>query len=256
MKSMFAFIKKEWMEQVRSGRLLLLGIIFVLLGVMNPAVAKLTPWLMEFLSESMVEMGMTVGQVQVDAMDSWVQFYKNIPIGLIAFVLMQSSLFTKEYQSGTLVLTLTKGLERYKVVLAKTAVLLGLWSAYYWMCYAITYCYNDIYWENSIASHLGFAALCWWLIGVLVIAFMVIFSALLDTNTAVLGCTGGVFLAVYLLGLLPKVKEYTPAMLMEASALLTGGVEVNAYYKAILVVFLSCVITIVLSIPVMNKRRL
>ena len=188
-------------------------------------------------------------------MDSWTQFYKNIPIGLIAFVLMQSGLFTKEYQSGTLVLTLTKGLERYKVVLAKTVVLLGLWSVYYWMCYAITYCYNDIYWENSIASHLGFAALCWWLVGILVIAFMVLFSALMDSNTAVLTCTGGAFLAVYLLGLLPKVKEYTPAMLMSSSALLTEGVEMTDYYKAIFVAILLCVLSIVLSIPVMNKRK-
>lgn len=255
MRSLIAFMKKEWMEQVRTGRIVILGIIFVFLGIMNPAVAKLTPWLMELVSESMAEMGMTLTAVQVNAMDSWTQFYKNIPIGLIAFVLMQSGLFTKEYQSGTLVLTLTKGLERYKVVLAKTAVLLGLWSVYYWMCYAITYCYNDIYWENSIASHLGFAAMCWWLVGILVIAFMVLFSALMDSNTAVLTCTGGAFLAVYLLSLLPKVKEYTPAMLMSSSALLTGGVVVDIYYKAIMIAIVMSIASVALSIPVMNKRK-
>ena len=43
MKSLLAFIKKETMEQFRSGRLMILGILFVLLGVMNPAVAKITP---------------------------------------------------------------------------------------------------------------------------------------------------------------------------------------------------------------------
>ena len=36
MKSLLAFIKKETMEQFRSGRLMILGILFVLLGVMNP----------------------------------------------------------------------------------------------------------------------------------------------------------------------------------------------------------------------------
>ena len=39
--------------------------------------------------------------------------------GLIAFVLLQSSIFTREYTSGTLTLSLTKGLARYKVVLSK-----------------------------------------------------------------------------------------------------------------------------------------
>ena len=48
MKSLIAFIKKEWMEQVRSGRLLILLILFTLFGIMNPAIAKLTPW-MKFL---------------------------------------------------------------------------------------------------------------------------------------------------------------------------------------------------------------
>lgn len=53
MKSLLAFIKKETMEQFRSGRLMILGILFVLLGVMNPAVAKITPWLLEILADSL-----------------------------------------------------------------------------------------------------------------------------------------------------------------------------------------------------------
>lgn len=53
MKSLLAFIKKETMEQFHSGRLMILGILFVLLGVMNPAVAKITPWLLEILADSL-----------------------------------------------------------------------------------------------------------------------------------------------------------------------------------------------------------
>ena len=86
MKSLHAFIKKETMEQFRSGRLMILGILFVLLGVMNPAVAKITPWLLEILADSLAESGMTVTPVTVSAMDSWVQFFKNMPLGLIATV--------------------------------------------------------------------------------------------------------------------------------------------------------------------------
>ena len=77
MKSLLAFIKKETMEQFRSGRLMILGILFVLLGVMNPAVAKITPWLLEILADSLAESGMTVTPVTVSAMDSWVQFFKS-----------------------------------------------------------------------------------------------------------------------------------------------------------------------------------
>ena len=84
---------------------------------------------------------------------------------------------------------------------------------------------------------------------------MVLFSALMDSNTAVLSCTGGAFLAVYLLSLLPKVKEYTPAMLMSSSALLTGGVEPADFVKALIVTIVMCAVAVIISIPVMNKRK-
>ena len=123
MRFLIAFIKKEFTEQLRSGRLMILGLLFVLIGIMNPGIAKLTPWFLETMADSLAESGMIVTDVNVSAMDSWVQFYKNVPVGLIAFVLLESSIFTKEYTSGTLVLSLTKGLERYKVVVSKTVVL-------------------------------------------------------------------------------------------------------------------------------------
>ena len=101
MKSMIAFMKKEWMEQLRSSKVMILGILFVLFGVMNPAVAKLTPWLLELMSESLAESGMVITGVTIGAMDSWVQFFKNIPMALIVFILLESNIFTKEYQTGT-----------------------------------------------------------------------------------------------------------------------------------------------------------
>ena len=157
MRSLFAFMKKEFTEQLRSGRLIILGLLFVLFGIMNPAIAKLTPWLLETMADSLAESGMIITDVKVSAMDSWVQFYKNIPMGLIAFVLLESNILTKEYTAGTLVLSLTKGLERYKVVISKTLVLAVLWSLGYWMCFGITYGYNAYFWDNSIAQNLFFS---------------------------------------------------------------------------------------------------
>ena len=96
MRALFAFIKKELTEQARSGKLLFMTILFVLLGIMNPAIAKLTPWLLETMADTLATSGMTVTTVTVSALDSWVQFFKNMPIGLIAFVLLQGAIFTGE----------------------------------------------------------------------------------------------------------------------------------------------------------------
>lgn len=107
-----AFLKKELLEAVRTGKLLIITLLFLLFGIMNPAIAKLTPWMMELFADSMTDSGLVLTDISVDAMTSWTQFFKNLPIALIAFVLIFSDSFTKEYNSGTLLLLLTKGLSR------------------------------------------------------------------------------------------------------------------------------------------------
>lgn len=256
MRSLLAFIKKEWTSQLRLGHLLFLCILFILFGIMNPAIAKLTPWLFEILADSLAESGMIVTGVTVDALTSWVQFFKNIPMALVVFLLLESNIFTKEYQSGTLVLALTKGLHRSKVVVAKTSVLLLLWSACYWLCFGITYGYNAYFWDNDIVQNLFFAVICWWLFGLWTILLVVFFSAVVKSNTGILIGTGGVVLAAYLAGLLPKADKYTPAKLINSTGLLYGANPADQYTAAMFVTVLVCVICFVSSILIWNKKQL
>ncbi len=256
MKSFIAFIKKEITEQIRTGKLLFLLIIFVLLGIMNPAVAKLTPWLFEMFSDSLAESGMIITEVTVSAMDSWVQFFKNMPIGLIAFILIESSIFTKEYSSGTLVLSLTKGLSRYKVVLSKAAVMSVLWTVGYMLCFSITYLYNSYFWDNSVAKNLVFSVVCWWLFGLFTVALTVLFSVIFSSNTGVLGCTGGVVLVSYIVGLLPKADKYLPTYLTDGNSLIYGIEESNDYTKALIITVMVTIICFAASLPIFNKKTL
>lgn len=256
MKSLMAFIKKEYLEAARTGKLLILVLLFTLFGIMNPAIAKLMPWVAELYADTLAESGLLITNVQVDAMTSWTQFFKNIPIALVAFVLIFSDLFTREYKSGTLLLVLTKGLARYKVVLAKTVLLLSLWTLAYGLCFVITYGYNAYFWDNGIAHNLFPAVTIWWLFGVWIICLIVLFSSLLQNNAGVSLCTGGTVLAAYLLGVLPRAKAYSPTLLMNASSLLSGIEGTDAYGKAILVTAALCIACVTVSIPVINKKQL
>ena len=256
MRAFLAVFKKEWMEQLRSSRFIILTILFIMFGLMNPAIAKLTPWLFEVMAESLEESGMIVTTVEVDAMTSWVQFFKNVPMALIVFVLMQSNIFTKEYQSGTLVLALTKGLHRYKVVLSKAAVLIFMWTGLYWMHYGITYVYNDYFWDNSIAKNLLFAVVCWWIFGLWVIALLVLFSTIANANTGVLVGTGAVVFGLYMLSLLPKLTKYTPTLLMDGNSLIYGVKDVEDYTIAFAIACITGVVCIVVSLPILNKKRI
>jgi len=256
MKSLLAFFKKELTEQLRTGRLMILGILFLFIGIMNPAIAKLTPWLFEIMADSLEGSGITVTTVTVTAMDAWVQFFKNAPLGLIAFILLQSSIFTKEYHSGSLLLVLTKGLTRWKVVVTKAAVLVFLWSVCYWLSFGITYGYATYFWDNSIVQNLIFSVLCWWLFGLWTVVMTVFWSAAANANTGVLCGTGAAVLLSYGIGFLPKAKEYLPTMLADGNSLIFGTAEPSAYTAAILVTAILCLAFSIAGILVFNKKQL
>ena len=254
MIQLMAFVKKEWTEVLRTGKFVMIAVLFILFGVMNPAIAKLTPWMMEAFSESLKGSGLTVTEAKVDALTSWMQFYKNVPVALIVFLLMFSGILAVEYQKGTLINMITKGLSRWKIVLSKSVVLLFLWSLGYWMCYGITYVYNAYFWDNSIAKDVGFAAFCVYMLGVWLIALMMLMSTLFSAGSAVAVGTGGVFFVLYLFSMLPDLKEYLPSYLMSASGLLSGAGEAGDYMTALLVAAVLAVIQLVVAILVFNRK--
>jgi ABC-2 type transport system permease protein len=256
MRSLIAFIKKECTQQLRTYKVLILGLIFIFLGFMNPAVAKLTPLLLEAMGDALAESGMIITSAEVTALDSWVQFYKNLPMGLIAFVLLEAGIFTKEYKSGTLILSLTKGLKRYKVVVAKTLVLTLLWTLCYWLHFGITYACNAILWDNSIAQHLLFSAVCWWIFGIMVIALLVLFSIITRSYGLVLLGTGGVVFANYIISIIPKLGKYLPAFLANGSALIYGKIEKEEFLPSLLIAIAVSCVCFVISLPMFNKKQL
>ena len=255
MKTFVAFFKKELLQSVRGGMLWIVGGIFLLFGVMNPALAKMTPWIMDMMAEELAQIGMEMASVSADALMSWQQFFKNIPMALIAFVFIYSNIFTKEYSSGTLVLMLTKGLSRYKIVIAKSAIMMLLWSVGYWMCFAVTYVCNDVIWDNSIATNLMPAVVHWWLFGVFVVALITLFSVISSNYIGVLLGTGGCVFALYLIGLVPRVTEYLPIALMNSAAYV-GAASAESYTTAAVITAVCSIVCIAVSVPIFNKKQI
>jgi ABC-2 type transport system permease protein len=242
------------MEQSRTSKPVLLGILFTLFGLMSPVIAKLTPLMVEMMAETMAQSGMIVTEVTVTALDCWTQFYKNVPLALIAFVLVESSIFTREFESGTLLLSLTKGLDRYKVVVAKTVVLVTLWTVGYWLCFGITYAYSVYFWDNSIVQHLWLGAVYLWVFGVLIVGLMMLFSTLSGSNTGVLVGAGGVVLVSYLLSMVPKISKYLPTQLMDGTSLVYGKLTPEDYTAALIITAALSAACFIISIPVFNKK--
>lgn len=256
MRQLTAFTKKEFVEFIRTGKLWIMLIIFFMFGIMNPAIAKLTPWLYEMMSESMQEQGIVIASVKVDALTSWMQFYKNIFMAVLVLAVMLSGILTIEYQKGTLINMLTKGLARWKVIAAKSIAAIAVWSVCYWLCFGVTYGYNAYFWNNKVASHVGTGAACIYLFGILVIVLLIFASAVLRSNFAVLLMTGGILMITYLAGLVPAIAEYNPIRLLSAGNMVYNGGKPEDFIWAAVVTAILCVAGFIGAVICFDKKRL
>lgn len=255
MRQFIAFTKKEILEQFRTGKLLLFVIIFGLFGIMNPAIAKLTPWLMEMMSEQLAESGMAVTAVEVDAMTSWMQFFKNMPMALVIFLILFSGILTTEYQKGTLINVVTKGMKRWKILLSKMGVMMGIWSIGCLISFGITFGYNAFFWDNTVAHNLSAAVGCFYLLGLWLISMLVLASVFSRSSGMVMLMVGAAFGASYLLALFPAVKEYMPSYLMDSAGLLSGVKDMGDYWMAAVVTVMLIVVGSILSVAAFRYKN-
>ncbi|MDE6520412.1 MAG: ABC transporter permease [Ruminococcus sp.] len=255
MNSFFAFLKKEFFELSRSGKLMILSFIFILFGIMNPAVAKLTPWILEQSADSFSH-GIIIGEVTVTAMDSWLQFVKNIPMAMIVMLIMFSSTFTSEYSKGTLIPIVTKGLSRNNIVISKIVVMIVTWSIGFGLCFGITYGYTAYYWDNSVVNNLMFMVFCLWIMGIFLICVLTLFSAFSNSSPQVMAGVGGVYAVMYILGMFGKIKEYLPTFILDSTSLMTSQSKPADYFNAILITITLSVLSLLASLPITHKRQL
>lgn len=256
MKQLTAFTSKELLESVRTGKILILSILFLLFGIMNPAIAKLTPWLMEILSESLTETGVSIISVEINAFTSWTQFYKNIPIAFIIFLLIFSNTLTGEYQKGTLINIITKGMNRWKIIVSKGITIISFWTIGYWLMFGITYGYNAYFWDNNIVSHIFFSAVCSYLIGIWLISLILLMSTIFRSNSFAILAVGGAFLMIYFIGSLPKIGKYMPIQLLNSMDLLLNIEKISEYSYAIIITIILSILNIVASIICFNRKNI
>lgn len=255
MRAFWEFLKKEWLEISRTGKLWILGIISLVFGISNPAIAKLTPWLIEMMSEDLSKLGMTVSKVVVNDLTSWTQFFKNASMILIIFLIMFSGTITLEYEKGTLIPILTKGIHPYTILVAKTTMLFIGWTAVYWCAAGITYSYNNFFWGNVVAKHFVFALFGYYLFGVWMIVVLIWMSSILHSNIGVLLGTSAVFGVDFVGRMFPKFTNYFPGKLTASGELLVCVAEPKEYEKSIVITMVLSIIMLGIGCYFIKKKK-
>jgi len=254
MRSYIAFTKKEILEYVRTFKMMILVIVFLILGFMSPVTAKYTP---EIIDKFMPQ-GMNITLPEPTILDSWTQFFKNITqLALIVIVIMFSGLIANELSRGTLVNMLTKGMPRRTVILAKFTSAGLIWTICYWLAFAVTLFYSELFWDDTKVLNLGIAALCVWFFGLLLIGTLLLGGVLFNNYYGSLLLAGVLVVAMLIISMLHSAAKYSPYKLVSFNMeLLEGTAEVSEVYAPLGIAAGILVIFMVAGIAVFDKKKI
>src|SRR5205807_7488628 len=110
-------LRKELLEEWRSGRLMVLGVVFLAAGITSPLLARYTPELLQKMSTSSLQV-IAEKPTTKDAIDQVVGNVGGL-IGSITVILMTMGALAGEMSGGTAALVLSKPATRPAFLSAK-----------------------------------------------------------------------------------------------------------------------------------------
>ena len=216
---------KELLEQIRTYRLPVVAIVFVLFGISSPVLARFTKELLNLLGEQAM-VGIQIVLPELVAADAVYQLLKNLSqFGILIAILLAMGTVSSEKERGTAAFVLTKPASRLSFLLAKlVAIGLTLAVAVAAAC-AVGALYTALLFEGSSLPLLGFVEMAFLLwLAILAYAALTFLGSTVTRSSA--GGAGFGFLALIvtgIIGALPTVGAYMPTSLLAPAANLAVG---------------------------------
>jgi ABC-2 type transport system permease protein len=254
MRTFIAFLGKEFTEHLRTYKLLILGAVFLIVGVMSPLAARFMPDILAMAGLDPDALGLP----NPSALDSYMQFFKNTSqLGMVILVIVFSGLMANELSKGTLVNILTKGLARRVVLAAKAVFAVLLWTVLYLVSLGVTYAYTIYYFPAMEFAHPFAAFFALWLFGVLLLALILFGGVLTGTYVGSLMMAGGTAIVLSLVNLVPTAVDYNPSSLAgQNTALLTGDKTPADLMPAFVLCAVLIAALLAVSALVFNRKQL
>lgn len=251
MKGYTAFVRKEFMEQRRTYKLLIMLIVFILFGMMSPLLAKIMP----DIFASMSIQGMTINIPAPTYLDAYAQFFKNVTqMGVIVLLLVFSGSMSHDLSKGTLTGILAKGLSRSSVVLSKYTASLTLWTLSLALSAGVSYGYTLYLFGSHTAANLILSLLCLWLFGAFLLAVTILTGTLFKGGYSGLLATAAVLALLLILGSLPGSSVWNPVTLVSFNTGLLDGSVSPGYVMSSFWITL-CVSALFIALSVFSFRR-
>lgn len=253
MRTYLAFTKKEFTENWRTFKLMIMLVVFLIFGILSPLTAMFTPEILKMAGLNPAAIGMS----NPTFMDSWAQFFKNVgQMGLLVLVIVFSGMMATEFTKGTLINILTKGMKRSTVILSKFTVATMIWTLSYLLCLAVCYGYTAYYFTMDELNNGFVSFFSIWLYGILLIALVIFGGVLFKNIYGSLLLTGGLVVVMTLINIVPKFQKYNPATLTGYNLpLLMGQKNLSDILPALIISAVLIVAVMAASIMAFNKKQ-
>jgi ABC-2 type transport system permease protein len=178
-------------------------------------------------------------------------------MGLIAQMLINAGVLSKELSKGTLILPLSKGLSRGAVIISKFIVSAAAWTVSY-VAAVLTGCvYTKYLFGHFGGPRLFFSLFCLWLFGVFLLAVLLLSSTIAPGSYGGLILTAGALGAMFIIDIFPKLQKWNPISLAsENSAILTSAKTAEEVTAAVWVTAILTALCVVLSLALFRKKKL
>jgi ABC-2 type transport system permease protein len=246
------FLRKELREAIGSNRLLVVGVVFLILGIISPATAKYTPELLKLVGTGQAGVQITIPPPTV--VDAITQYLKNVAgTGILVALLLPMGAVAREKERGTAAFVLTKPLTRAAFLTAKLVALLAVLAAGIILAAAAAYFYTALLF-TPIALGGFIACTLLILLSLLVYASLTFLgSTLTRSQLAAAGIGIGAWIAISLIGVIPAAAQFTPAGLLDPAGALARGASPPHLVQSLLANISIC--AIVLALAWLSFRR-
>jgi ABC-2 type transport system permease protein len=248
-------LRKELLEALRSQRLLVVSVVFLLLGIISPVGAKYLPELLQSIGAGQQGVQIIVATPTVN--DAIAQFLKNVAgTGVFVALLLPMGAVAREKEQGTASFVLTKPVSRQAFLAAKALALFFVLSAGVALATVAAYFYTALLFHPvSGGDFLGCALLI--LLSLLVFAsFTFLGSALTQAPLAAVGIGATAWVVLSLLGILPNVGEYMPAGLVTAAGEVALGKSPDHLALTVLVNMVLILVALAASWLAFSRQEL
>lgn len=254
MRIFLSLLKKEAIEGARTKKMISTFILFLLIGLISPLTAKLTPMILQSIATGNID----INVAPPSEIDSWTQFFKNISqIGMFGLAIILSSQMSNEFQKGTLINLLSKGLPRYQVVLSKIFYNFILWFLAYFCSFIITYFYTKYFFGISFPiRNILMAALLPFIFGLFLISLEILAGVISGNVIGTLILTAIGIVIQLILSIRDEIVKYMPIALIGKPVNLIKGIGYDDYYVPIITGSILLILCIAISIAVINKKQI